>query len=179
MAMSRSQALRFAPSRPWLNGLACSASVAVSLVCGSAAFGDGGLLATTGVIGLASSLGPMTDADMQAVDRRLQSEALTARAAVLDIQEVIPTRPQSGGAVSRSESIVPASAFRPARPRTAGETRSASEPSAPAASTRDVPSRPSAKAPVQIEGVRPEVTRPITGDRPAMPFSRLLSQVRY
>lgn len=176
-----SQSLRFTSPRAWLNGVACWASVALPLVCGSAAFGDGGLLASVGVIGLASSLEPMTDAEMQAVDARLKNDVLIARAAALDIREVIPSRPRVSVSASRpSEAVARASTFRSARPRLAGETRSAPQSSAPAASaSREVPVQPSAKVPAQIEGQRPEVTRPVTGDRPAAPFGRLLSQVRY
>lgn len=183
--MSHAESFRFAPSVRRLNGLARWALVAMPLVSSSVAVGDGGLLATTGVIGLASSLAPMIEADVQAVDARVQAEALAARSTAVDMHQVIPSRPRAGGAISRPtaplapETSAPAVTFRPARPRTAAEIRASLTPSVPAAPAHGAPARPTVTAPTRVEGPRPEVTRPVTGDRPAMPFSRLVSQVRY
>lgn len=180
---------RFA-SRSRAAGVALWAAVVLPLVCGSAAFGDGGLLATSGVIGLATSLGPMSDADIDAVDARIRGDVIASQAAALEMQQVIPQpviapRPARLGlpapAVEDRPSAGAPVSFLPPRPRTAEEMRAASSESrglsVPPASVPPV--RPSVKAPGRIDGPRPEATRPVTGDRPPMPFSRLLSQVRY
>lgn len=182
--MTNVRTLRSAPLGR-IAGLARWAAVVAPLACGSAAFGED-LLATSGVLGLASSLGSMSDAEIQAFDARTRSEVIAAQAAELELQ-VLPrpvAAPRIGrpGAAIVEESPTASAAvtFLPPRPRTAEEMRAASgsrsEP-VPSASMPTV--QPSVKAPARMDGPRPEVTRPVTGDRPAMPFSRLLSQVRY
>lgn len=184
--MTNARTQRFA-SRPWVSGVVRWTAVVVPLACGSVAFGDGGLLATSGVIGLATSLGPMSDADIQAVDARLRSEVIASQATALEMQVIPPpvmapraARMGVSAVVEDRPAAVAPVTFLPPRPRTAEEMRSAGESrgeTAPAASM--LPVRPSVKAPARIDGPRPEATRPVTGDRPPMPFSRLLSQVRY
>lgn len=182
--MTNVRTLRSAPLGR-IAGLARWAAVVAPLACGSAAFGED-LLATSGVLGLASSLGSMSDAEIQAFDARTRSEVIAAQAAQLEMQVLprpvsAPRFDRSGAAVvEKSPTVAAPVTFLPPRPRTAEELRAASgsrsEP-VPAASMPTV--RPSVTAPARMDGPRPEVTRPVTGDRPAMPFSRLLSQVRY
>ena len=178
---------RIPSPRPWMAGLACWVSVVVSMACGSVAFGDGGLLATSGVMGLASSLGSMSDAEIQAIDARSRSESFAAQSVAIESQ-VLPRPVPARGVlarpgqprVQREESPVPApTTFRPARPRSAAEMHSTTEPGIQAAPVQQSPSRPSVTSPARLDGPRPEATRPVTGDRPPMPFSRLLSQVQF
>jgi hypothetical protein len=166
-------------------GLARWASVVLPLAGGSVALGDGGLLATSGVMGLASSLSAISEAEIQAIDARAQSEAIAAQSATVEMRVLprpVPVRrvvPRPGLPRVDESPIAAPAVFRPARPRTAAEQSAEAERVNPTAPAHEAPSRPSVKAPAQIDGPRPQATRPVTGDRPPLPFSRLFSQVQY
>jgi len=180
--MTAASTLRFADPRRSLAGLARWASVVLPLACCSAAFADGDLVASSGVFGLASSLVSVTDADLQAFDAGYASAAVAAQAVAVETRTLpeLPAASGQSGEFETGDSLVASPVvFRPARPRTAAEVRAASEAGNVSPASFQSPVRPSVKAPARTnEGPRPEATRPVTGDRPPMPFSRLVSQVQ-
>jgi len=181
---------RFASSSPWITRVARWATIVLPLAGGSVARGDDGLIASSGVLGLASSLGAMSDSEVQAIDARARSEAFAARAAAARVESQSLPRPASigrvlprpGGLPRVEENPAPAAAvFGPARPRSAAELRPAVEPARMTVPTPEPLTRPSVRSPAQIDlPTPPDSSRPVTdSDRPPMPFSRLLSQVRF